>query len=65
MGRFRPRMTSSKLLRNNIIHHKTMAIPDHCLKHFSNEATAFLAQQKVSIIRIRITESCFYETCSN
>ena len=42
-----------------------MAIPDHCLKHFSNEATAFLAQQKVRIIRIRITESCFYETCSN
>ena len=45
MGIFRPGMTSSKLLRNNI-HHKIRVITlvaVVCLKHFSNEATALFA----------------------
>ena len=53
---FRPGTTSSKLLRNKILHHKTRVIifvAMVCLKHFSNEAI----EQKIRILRIRIAQS--------
>ena len=40
IGRFKPGMTPSKLLRSNIMHHKIRVITFAavvCLKHFSNK----------------------------